>query len=149
METTQLYHETRFNFFAPFDFETYTKIKRIKAVRNISEIRSIRYHKWARKLPKNRKTTAPVFCELFYTPASYMDYYVSWNDDQGKYVRTDVEIEYAKKTELNDLIVQLWEYAVAKPFEKDIEPIPEWSKTLEIDKLYNECEEFYKLHYEL
>jgi len=144
MEITQQYYKTRFNYFAPFDFETYKKIKKIKAVLNISGIQAIRYGKWARKLPKNRRTKKPIFCELFYIATSYMDYYINWDDEKGKYVETNVEIEFAKKTELNALIVDLWQYATAKPLETDIGPEPEFIKTIDIDQIYVECKEFYR-----
>jgi len=147
METTQQYYKTGFNYFAPFDFETYKKIKRIKAVRNISEIRAARYKKWARKLPKNRKTKAPIFCELFYTPDSYMDDYITLDKKTFKWVKVNFKVEYAKKTELNELILELWIYAIAKPSEKDVGPEPKQFETLNIDKLYDECEEFYRLYY--
>ena len=133
------FHRTKCGFFAPFDFETYKKIKKIKATYNISTINAARYKKWARKLEKNRTKPSPVLCESFHTPTFCMDYHISWDRQKFQYTKINFKVEYAKSTELSKQITELWEYAKAKESPEKIGNEPDCLKNLNIDEIYQEC----------
>ena len=63
-------YKTRFNMYVPYDYEIYKKLKKIKAVINLSYIESRRFMKWSRKAPHNRTKPEPQPCLLFYKKTS-------------------------------------------------------------------------------
>ena len=98
--------------YVPFDFKTYQKIKKIKAVMNLSAIGGARFDKWGAKRSYNRKRKAPKFCNIFY----YIFSVESNDSKRGKY---DVQLllsysELSEYSTLTKYIEKLWEYATTQ-----------------------------------
>jgi len=142
MKTTEC-NKTKYGYFAPFDFETYKKIKKIKAVCNISFLRARRYDRWARKTPKNRVGKIPVICELFDEITFQMvPVYNSYNYKTSKY---DIynRIDFCKAKELRRHILEVWDYSRAKPTLDLIKNEPECLSNINIDELYVQCKQWF------
>lgn len=154
--------KTKFGY-APFDFETYKKIKKIKAVANISLLRQKRYNKWARKLKKNRTTPAPIFCELFHEIK--VEKKKHWNPVLFRYETGTDEQDFCREKQfaynfvgvtLFDIdtksfrqrIMELWAYAKdIRQNPEEIMDVPKFYNHLDIDELYSICRTWFDENY--
>ena len=146
--TVTVENKTKFGMYAPFDFEIYKKLKKIKAVANISLLRDYRYNKWARKLAKNRKGKQPIFCDLFdeIKIVSLKNYV--YDKQSCIYKAVEREQDYCYSKDLRNIIMDLWSYAkTLKKSSADIDLPPINIEILNINNLYVLCDKWFKENY--
>tara|TARA_Y100000310_G_C20681979_1_gene816513 strand:- start:2571 stop:2981 length:411 start_codon:yes stop_codon:yes gene_type:complete len=120
---------TSFGMYVPLDYETYMKLKKIKAVINLSRIQSIRFDKWVRKLPHNRTKPEPFApCPVF------------WKKKKKQYI----DVDYYAGTDIShQKFYDAWKVAATpKDSPEDVQaPELDWKI---VDGVYDECFEWFQ-----
>lgn len=114
-------HKTKFGMYAPYDYITYKKLKKIKSAINVSYFKVQRHNRWVLKLEKNRSYPAPIPCSLFYdkiieTKKNYYDN-ITYNKEVYVYSKMD-NITY------EEYFMKLWEIAKTLSLNPEVEYIP-------------------------
>jgi|ETNvirnome_2_130_1030620.scaffolds.fasta_scaffold29252_1 hypothetical protein len=133
--------KTGFGMYSPVDFETYKKIKKIKAAINVSQLKAARFYKWQKKMVHNRKAPEPKVCDLFFDKKEKQGYhYGPWNNAERAYERIYYTTEYYTISDLAKDYRMLWNqirYVRVNPDDVQSVNVPE-----NIDELYEISKEY-------
>lgn len=133
--STKTLNKTSFGMYAPLDYETYMKLKKIKAVANLSYIAARRYEKWGRKRIDNRGPEPKKPCPLFYEIKEQKGY---WDPHP-----------VAKAID-SGLLRQVFEaYNKAQPVKKpeELQDVPLEFNGMSIHEVYHKCLKWYNEHF--
>jgi len=139
--------KTSFGMFVPCDYETYKKLKVIKAVINVSRIHKRRFEKWFAKAPHNRTKPEPQVCSVFWKKIITKKKIWIYHKETGKYDTPMVDYEYHEpiKDEKGRDLCQVFmnSYNIAstpKNTPEEVEqPDLDWSI---LDEIYDQCLEW-------
>tara|TARA_Y100000310_G_scaffold330773_1_gene403025 strand:+ start:1867 stop:2304 length:438 start_codon:yes stop_codon:yes gene_type:complete len=133
--------KTSFGMYSPVDFETYKKIKKIKAAINVSQLKAARFYKWQKKMPHNRKSPEPKVCDLFFDKKEKQGYHFgSWDKTLRAYERIYYTTEYYTISDLAKDYRILWnqiKYVRVNP-----DDLPDITIPDNLDDIYEKSKEY-------
>lgn len=128
-------YKTSFGKYSAVDFDTYKKIKKIKAAINVSDLKTRRYHKLQKRKPWTRLELNLNICDLFYEKKEKEVWqYGDYNREKREWEKIYSTIDYYEATSLVDKYRELWD--IVKNVKSNPDDLPEVKIPDNLDEVY-------------
>ena len=131
--------KTKFNMYVPCDFHTYKKLKKVKAVINLSHIQRVRFDKWFRKEPQNRTRPEPKPCPAFWKRSTRK----TWGGDVVAYYEPVLTKDGHS---LQSIFYKAWKVAATPKHSPEEVEQPVFDESI-LDDIYEQCVQWFEGEY--